>query len=224
MTRDDIITLTANRVKSHLSGESLPAGQAGTGHDWWHVYRVWQNAIHIGKQEKVDMFVVELAALLHDIADWKFHRGDEEAGPREARAWMEKLNVQPDVVRRVCEIIKEVSFKGARVQSSPETREGMVVQDADRLDALGAIGIARAFAYGGHKGQEIYNPDIPPTLHKSFEEYKNSNGTTINHFHEKLLLLKNIMNTETAKRIAEERHKYIEGFLERFLCEWKGEG
>jgi uncharacterized protein len=170
------------------------------------------------------MFVVELAALLHDIADWKFNSGDEKASSRASREWLVNLSVDAPTIDHVCQILDDLSFKGAGVQTQMKTREGMVVQDADRLDALGAIGIARAFAYGGHKGREMYNPGIPPTLHQSFEEYKSDNGTTINHFHEKLLLLKNLMNTETAKRIAEERHKYIEGFLERFLCEWKGEG
>ncbi len=168
------------------------------------------------------MFVVELAALLHDIADWKFHDGDDSAGPREARLWLEKLKVEPEVIDRVCTVIKEVSFKGAGVQTIPTTLEGRVVQDADRLDALGAIGIARAFAYGGHKGSEIYNPEIPPTLHRSFEEYKKGRGTTINHFHEKLLLLKDRMNTASGKRRAGERHRFLRDYLERFLAEWEG--
>ena len=215
MNPSEVIARTANHIKTLLSGES-------TGHDWWHVYRVWQNAIHIGKQEKADMFVVELASLLHDIADWKFHSGDDSAGPREARKWLEKLNVDSNVTNRVCTIVNEVSFKGAGIRTTPTTLEGQVVQDADRLDALGAIGIARAFAYGGYKGQEIYNPEITPALHKSFEEYKNSDGTTINHFHEKLLLLKDLMNTTSGRRMAEQRHEYLVKFLERFHLEWEG--
>lgn len=217
MTRQAIVRETAEHVKSRLSGEH-------TGHDWWHVHRVWHNAVHIGKQEKAEMFVVELAALLHDIADWKFHNGDDSAGPREAQRWLEKLNVEPDVINRVRMVIREVSFKGAGVHTTPSTLEGMVVQDADRLDAIGAIGIARAFAYGGHKGQEIYNPDIPPTLHASFEEYKTRNGPTINHFHEKLLLLKELMNTLTGRKMAEQRHEYLVNFLEQFRLEWEGKG
>ncbi|HET6272011.1 MAG TPA: HD domain-containing protein [Bacteroidota bacterium] len=210
-----IVEQTAAHVKQKLTGE-------GTGHDWWHIQRVRQMAIRIAKQENADPFRVELAALLHDIADWKFHGGDETAGPREARVWLEKIGVEKAVIDHVCEIIHDLSFKGAGVKTRMRTKEGMVVQDADRLDALGAIGIARAFAYGGHRGQELYNPDILPTLHKSFEEYKNANGTTINHFHEKLLLLKNLMNTATARALAEERHAYMEAFLARFMREWGG--
>lgn len=215
MRQAELIQKTANHVKQLLSGEH-------TGHDWWHMSRVWQNALHIGKAEGADMFVVELAALLHDIADWKFHGGDEKAGSRAAREWLVGQSVETAVIDHVCQIIDDLSFKGARVPGSMKTREGMVVQDADRLEALGAIGIARAFAYGGHKGQEIYNPDIPPTLHASFEAYKNSNGTTINHFHEKLLLLKDLMNTHTGRMMAEQRHEYIVKFLERFHLEWEG--
>jgi uncharacterized protein len=215
MTPAAIIQKTADYVKQLLSGET-------TGHDWWHVYRVWQNALHIGKQEKVDMFVVELAALLHDIADWKFHGGDEKAGSRAAREWLMTQSVAPPVADHACQIIDDLSFKGAGVRTAMKTKEGMVVQDADRLDALGAIGIARAFAYGGHKGQAIYNPDISPTLHASFEEYKKRDGTTINHFHEKLLLLKDLMNTQTGRRMAEQRHEYLVNFLEQFHLEWEG--
>jgi uncharacterized protein len=211
----EIISQTSSHVKRTLSGE-------GSGHDWFHVERVWKNAVHIGEQENVDMFIVELAALLHDIADWKFTNGDESAGPRAARAWLESMNVDENSIGHVCDIIKNLSFKGAGVKTAMKTKEGMVVQDADRLDALGAIGIARAFAYGGHKGSELYNPDVKPEFHTTFEQYKKSRGNTINHFYEKLLLLKDLMNTETAKRIAEERHAYMERFLERFLEEWKG--
>lgn len=214
--QQDIIALTVDHVQAKLSGE-------GTGHDWFHVERVWKNAKHIARDEQVDMLVVELAALLHDIADWKFADGDETAGPREARAWLEKLNVNENTITHVCDIIKDLSFKGAGVSSTMKTREGMVVQDADRLDALGAIGIARAFAYGGHKGSELYNPDVKPEFHASFEQYKQSRGNTINHFHEKLLLLKDLMNTETGKRIAGRRHAYMEEFLQQFHEEWKGQ-
>lgn len=215
MGNQEIIQQTADHVKSLLSGEH-------TGHDWWHIYRVWQMAKRIGKDEGADVFVVELAALLHDIADWKFHDGDDEAGPREARLWLEKLHVASEAIDRVCTVIKEISFKGAGVQTTPSTLEGKVVQDADRVDALGAIGIARAFAYGGHKGREIYNPNSQPVHHQTFEEYKNSSGPTINHFHEKLLLLKDLLNTPTARNIAEHRHAYMEEYLERFLQEWNG--
>ncbi|MBX2990668.1 MAG: HD domain-containing protein [Bacteroidetes bacterium] len=210
-----IIAATAEYVKAKLSGE-------GSGHDWFHVERVWKNARHIGTEEQVDMFIVELAALLHDIADWKFAGGDDSAGPREARTWLESLKVDEETIAHVCDIIMNLSFKGAGVKSAMHTREGMVVQDADRLDALGAIGIARAFAYGGHKGSELYNPDVKPEFHTSFEQYKNSRGNTINHFYEKLLLLKDLMNTETAGKMAEQRHTVMEVFLEQFLAEWNG--
>ena len=210
-----VIDRTAEHVQRMLSADN-------TGHDWWHVNRVWKNAVLIGREEHADMFIVELAALLHDIADWKFRDGDHAAGAREARQWLEKLNVDPGAIERVCTIINEVSFKGAGVQTTPSTLEGMVVQDADRLDALGAIGIARAFSYGGHKGNPIHAPDIPLSLHQSFEEYKNRKSTTINHFHEKLLLLKDRMNTAAGKRLAEERHRFLQSYLDRFLAEWEG--
>jgi uncharacterized protein len=192
------------------------------GHDWHHVERVWKMARHIGEREAADMFVVELAALLHDIADWKFHDGDETAGPREARKWLESLGVEEQTIAHVCGIIKDLSFKGAGVTSVMKTLEGKVVQDADRLDAIGAIGIARAFAYGGYKQREIHNPSQQPVHHSSFEEYKNSSGTTINHFYEKLLLLKDLMNTPTARERAEERHRFMQEYLERFFREWDG--
>lgn len=215
MDKKTIIKQTEEYVKKTLEGET-------SGHDWWHIYRVWKNAIHIGKQENVDLFVVQLAALLHDIADWKFHSGDLSIGPKLAREWLEKMEVEEQVISHVCEIIEGISFKGSGVKSQMKTKEGMIVQDADRLDAMGAIGICRAFAYGSHKGREMYNPDIKPKMHKTFEEYKNNKGTTINHFYEKLLLLKDLMNTPTAKKIAEERHKFMEQFLDRFFKEWEG--
>jgi uncharacterized protein len=216
MTTSDIVARTADHVRTLLSGE-------GSGHDWWHVYRVWQNALHIGMIESVDLFTVELAALLHDIADWKFHGGDEFAGSRAARAWLTGLQVEPPVIDHVCRIIDGLSFKGAGVTLPMKSREGMVVQDADRLDALGAIGIARAFAYGGSRGREMHNPAIPPQFHSTFEEYKNSTGTTLNHFHEKLLLLKDRMNTPTGKQMALDRHAYMQAFVDRFLGEWRGD-
>ncbi len=215
MPDDEIVQRTASHVRSLLSGD-------GSGHDWWHIFRVWTIAKRIGAEEPVDMVVVELAALLHDIADWKFHNGDEKEGPRKAREWLHCIGVEEGIIDHVCTIIEELSFKGAGTATPMSTREGMVVQDADRLDAIGAIGIARAFAYGGFKQRILYDPEIPPTLHQSFEEYKRSEGTTINHFHEKLLLLKDRMNTATAKGIAEERHRFMEEYLRRFHEEWKG--
>lgn len=201
--------------------ETLAVG--GAGHDWWHVYRVWKNALHIAQTETVDLFIVELAALLHDIADHKFHGGDETIGPKTARAWLEKLDVDEAVIAHVTEIIASLSFKGAKVATPMRTPEGMVVQDADRLDAIGAIGIARAFAYGGSKGRLLHDPTMPVEMHASFESYKNSPAPTINHFYEKLLLLKDLMNTATARKIAEGRHVYMEEFLAQFYAEWDGQ-
>ena len=215
MNKEKIIAQTAEHIRLKLEGE-------GSGHDWWHVYRVWKNAIHIGKQEKADLFVIELAALLHDIADWKFHDGNEDIGPRLAREWLETLSVEESIIAHVCRIIRAISFKGAGVKNSMDSTEGLIVQDADRLDAMGAIGIARTFAYGGSKHREMYNPTVNQQLHASFEQYKNSEGTTINHFYEKLLLLKDLMNTATAKEIAENRHKYMQEFLQQFFLECEG--
>lgn len=214
MDRASIIDATAGHVRARLSGE-------GSGHDWFHVERVWKMANFLADKEGGDRFVIELAALLHDIADWKFS-GDETSGEREARAWLQHLGVDAGTINHVCEIIAGLSFKGAGVPSTMKTLEGMIVQDADRLDAIGAIGIARAFAYGGYTHREMHNPSGAPTLHQSFEEYRNSNGTTVNHFYEKLLLLKDRMNTNTARQLAEERHAFMEEFLQRFLDEWEG--
>ena len=210
----DEILKTANYVKGELQGE-------GSGHDWWHIYRVWQLAKHIGEAEGADLRITELGALLHDIADWKFH-GTLEAGPRKTREWLTGINVDAVTIDEVCGIVRDISYKGAGVATPMKTLAGMCVQDADRLEALGAIGIGRAFAYGGYKQREMHNPTIPAQLHQDFEQYKSSNGTTINHFYEKLLLLKDRMNTETGRRIALERHEYMEKFLEQFYAEWEG--
>jgi len=217
MNKKDIIQKTANHVKSLLTGES-------SGHDWWHIYRVWKTASTIAKSESnVDSFVIELAALLHDISDHKFNGGDLEAGPRIAREWLLSIDVDPNVAEHVAKIISQTSFKGANVSSSMTTKEGKIVQDADRLDAIGAIGIARTFAYGGHKGREMYNPAIKSQMHDSFESYSSNTSPTINHFYEKLLLLKNLMNTKTAKEIAKKRHEYMKNYLDRFFNEWEGQ-
>src|SRR5688500_1654153 len=217
MSKASIIEQTAAHVKQTFSGE-------GSGHDWWHIYRVWQNAQHVGQAEgDVDLYIVELAALLHDIADWKFHDGDLDAGPRAARQWLESLQVEESIIAHVCEIIANLSFKGAGEKVATLSREGQVVQDADRLDAIGAVGIARTFAYGGHKSREMYNPDEPPQHHQTFEQYRANQGSTINHFYEKLLLLRDRMNTATARQLADERHTFMEQFLDRFFREWAGE-
>lgn len=213
----DQISRTEQFVKQRLYGE-------GSGHDWWHIVRVRNLAVHLAEHEDADKTVVELAALLHDVADWKFHGGDEHAGSRLARQWLTELGAGADTTDHVCAIIDTVSFKGAGVACvKMSTKEGMVVQDADRLDAIGAIGIGRAFAYGGHAIRLMHDPDEKPYMHESFEAYKASKGTTINHFYEKLLLLKNRMNTETAKKMAARRHEYMERFLEQFFAEWQGE-
>lgn len=214
MTNEEILQATLDHVRQEFQGDS-------SGHDWWHIHRVWKNALAICRQEPADRFVVELAALLHDLDDWKLNPASDGT-PIRAEAWLRQMNVATEVREQVCSIITRLSFKGAGVENQIDTLEGRIVQDADRLDALGAVGIGRAFAYGGHKGRVLHDPDEPPQLHATFEQYKNSQGTTLNHFHEKLLLLKERMNTQTAKRIAETRHVYMEGFLEQFLKEWDG--
>jgi uncharacterized protein len=183
---------------------------------------VRNTALFLAKSEGADLFIVELAALLHDIADWKFHDGDEYTGGKVAKEWLSSMGISKNSISVICEIIRTISFKGAGVESAMRSMEGMVVQDADRLDALGAIGIARAFTYGGYAHRELHNPECVPKFHLSFEDYKGSKGTTVNHFYEKLLLLKGRMNTETAKRIAHKRHLFLEEFLERFFDEWEG--
>jgi len=215
MERESVIARTQAFVRERLEGET-------SGHDWWHVHRVWLTAIEIGSAEGVDLDVVQLAALLHDIADAKFHDGDEEIGSRTAAAWLCSLDVDKQTVDHVAQIIREMSFKGAGVETPMPTREGMVVQDADRLDALGAIGIARAFAYGGSRGRVLYDPESAPVMHATVDEYRSHQGSTLNHFFEKLLLLKDRMNTESARRIANERHQFLEDFLGQFLAEWDG--
>lgn len=211
--KQQIIDKTIQFVRQKLEGE-------GSGHDWWHVYRVYKNALNIVASEEADEFIVSLGALLHDIADFKFHGGDTEVGPRVAKEWLESLSVDENIIKQVEHIVRNVSFKGAKVKSTMETIEGKIVQDADRLDAIGAIGIARTFAYGGYKEREIYNPDIKPELHDSFEKYKNNESHSINHFYEKLLLLKDLMNTETGRKVADERHKFMELYLQQFYDEW----
>ena len=212
----DLIEKTRRMVETQFQGEA-------SGHDWQHVYRVWAVARKLAKEEGAHPTIVELAALLHDIADWKFHDGDEAEGPKRARHWLEQNNTPLIIIDSVCEIIATLSYKGAGVATPMKTIEGQVVQDADRLDAIGAIGIARTFAYGGYKNRSLYDPDEPPVLHQNFEAYKNNRGHTINHFYEKLLLLKDRMNTDSAQRWAEKRHNFMERYLEQFFGEWNGE-
>jgi len=216
MDEDNTINKTVAFVKNTLR-------ETEGGHDWWHIYRVWKNAQHIAKNEKdLDILVVELGSLLHDIADSKFHNGDEEIGPKAARDFLESLQIEEHVIFHVESIVRHVSFKGSLEGQTWTSPELSVVQDADRLDALGAIGIARTFSYGGHKDREIYNPGVKPNLNMTKEEYKNSTAPSINHFYEKLLLLKGLMNTETGKEMAAERHEFMERFLEQFYAEWEG--
>lgn len=185
-------------------------------HDWWHVWRVWQMAKRIAEAEQADLYLVELAALCHDLEDWKYPH-DPVIEPL-----LTELRVPPPTIRQVLDICQRVSFKGAGVPDEMPTLEGQVVQDADRLDAMGAIGIARAFAYGGSKHRPLYDPAEPPELHASFEAYRNKSGSSLAHFYEKLLLLKDRMHTPTARKIARERHRYMEKFVKRFLIEWEG--
>ena len=193
------------------------------GHDWFHMERVYKNALLIAREEDCDLAVVKLGALLHDIADSKFHDGDETICPKTARAFLEKEKVEEVTIQHVIDIIENISFKGGNFEKNFHSKELAIVQDADRLDALGAIGIARTFNYGGFKNRVLYNPEIAPNLNMSKEEYKNSEAPTLNHFYEKLLLLKDKMNTETGKKIALERHHYMENFLSQFYAEWEGE-
>ena len=215
MNQEEIISKTVDFVKKELA-------DAEGGHDWWHIYRVWKNACNIAQSEDVDLLVVELGALLHDIADSKFHAGNEEIGPQKARAFLEKIGVDESIILHISNIIRYVSFKGGNHEQKFKSPELDVVQDADRLDAIGAIGIARTFNYGGFKNRALYDPSIPPKLDMTKEEYKKSTAPTINHFYEKLLLLKDRMNTKTGKKLAEERHHYMEQFLEQFYKEWEG--
>jgi uncharacterized protein len=216
MTQESIIEHTLSYVKSALAN-------AEGGHDWWHIYRVWQLSKHIAASEKAYLMVVELGALLHDIADSKFNDGDETVGPRKAREFLKSLEIEDTIINHVENIIKNISFKGGNEAQKFKSLELDIVQDADRLDAMGAIGIARTFNYGGFKNREMYNPDIQPKLNMTKEEYKNSSAPTLNHFYEKLLLLKDRMNTRTGKQMAEKRHLYMEDYLNEFFKEWNGE-
>ena len=220
MNQETITQKTTDFVKEALS-------DAEGGHDWWHIYRVWKLSAHIAQTEKVDMFIVELGALLHDIADSKFHGGDEEIGPRKAREFLSSLGVQEDVIIHVGNIISNISFKGGKHDQKFKSPELDVIQDADRLDGMGAMGIARTFSYGGSKNRIMHDPENNPKLNMSKEEYIKESvdceSTSINHFYEKLLLLKDRMNTHTGKSMAEHRHRFLEQFLDEFYKEWNGE-
>lgn len=215
METDKILENTIHFVKDQLKG-------AEGGHDWFHIERVYNNALLISKKETGNIFVVSLAALLHDIADSKFHNGDESIGPKIAKEFLQTQNIKLEIIEHVVNIIKNTSFKGGNFTKDFESKELDIVQDADRLDAIGAIGIARCFNYGGFKEREIYNPKIKPNLKMTKEEYKNANAPSINHFYEKLLLLKNRMNTNTGKALAEKRHAFMLLYLDQFYREWNG--
>ncbi|WP_167610022.1 HD domain-containing protein [Maribellus sediminis] len=206
-----LLKATEDYIKAYFENE-------GSGHDWWHIYRVKKVALQIAKTEGGDIFHIELAALLHDLDDWKLNGGSKVSKTFE---WLSKMDVSEQDIEKVLEIIHEVSYKGAGVPTPASSLEAKIVQDADRLDAIGAIGIARTFAYGGNKNRLIYNPAVQPENHDSFEAYKKTNAPTINHFYEKLLLLKDRMNTQTAKELAEKRHQFMEDFLEQFFNEWE---
>lgn len=216
MNKEIAIQKTIEFVKEALS-------EAEGGHDWWHIYRVWQLSKHIAASENADLLVMELGALLHDIADSKFHDGDEQIGPQKAREFLKSIGVEEMVIAHVVNIIDNISFKGGNQVQKFKSLELDIVQDADRLDAMGAIGIARTFNYGGFKNREIYNPDKKPNLNMIKEEYKHSTAPTLNHFYEKLLLLKDRMNTDTGSRMAEQRHLFMEAYLDEFYKEWSGE-
>ena len=211
-----IINNTILFVKNQLA-------HAEGGHDWFHIERVYKNALLIAEEEECDLTVVKLGALLHDIADSKFHGGDETVGPKTARTFLESQNVSEDIILHVIAIIENISFKGGNFEKKFNSKELEIVQDADRLDALGAIGIARTFNYGGFKNRPLYNPNIQPNMSMNKEEYKNSESPTLNHFYEKLLLLKDKMNTETGKKIAQKRHNFMMTFLSQFYAEWDGQ-
>ena len=212
---EEIISNTIAFVKEELQN-------AEGGHDWFHIERVYKNAMLISETEKVDKTVVVLGSLLHDIADSKFHYGDESVGPKKARQFLNSQNISEETIEHIIKIIENVSFKGGNKHQEFHSKELGVVQDADRLDALGAIGIARTFNYGGFKNRKLYDPEIKPNLNMTASEYKASDAPTINHFYEKLLLLKQLMNTKTGRKIAEERHQFMETFLQQFYAEWEG--
>ena len=216
MDNSDLVHKTILFVQEKLEN-------AEGGHDWFHTERVYKNALLIAEKEVCDVSIVKLAALLHDIADSKFHDGDETIGPKIAREFLESENADEVTIQHVINIIVNLSFKGGKTEKTFSSVELDIVQDADRLDAMGAIGIARTFNYGGFKNRPLYNPNIAPNLHMSKEEYKNSEAPTINHFYEKLLLLRDKMNTETGGKIAQERHQFMINFLSQFYAEWDGE-
>ncbi|MCE4566133.1 HD domain-containing protein [Maribellus sp. CM-23] len=213
MRQNEVLKRTEDHIKELFEGE-------GSGHDWWHIFRVRNLALKISELEGGNRFTIEMAALLHDLDDWKLQTDNHTS---RARTWLEQMDVEKAQQEKILQVISEVSFKGAEVETAATSTEAKIVQDADRLDAIGAIGIARTFAYGGNKNRLMYDPSIPPVMHNSFDDYKKSTAPTINHFYEKLLLLKERLNTSAALQIANERHIFMETFLDRFFGEWNGE-
>lgn len=211
----EILKIITEKVKYRFESE-------GSGHDWWHIERVRLMSLKLAESESANLFIVELAALLHDVADHKLHGGDVAAGLLLIENWLIEVECPSEIIKAVLHIVSKVSYKGAEVADEPMSLEGQIVQDADRLDAIGAIGIARAFAYGGHKGRLLYDPTVPLEMHDSFETYKSSVAPTINHFYEKLLLLKDRLSTTAAREIAQERHLFMENYLSQFMHEWNG--
>ncbi len=206
----EVLLQTENYVKEYFKDE-------GSGHDWWHIHRVRNLALNISEQEGGNVFIIELAALLHDLDDWKLVNPDDES---KTEAWLKSINLSQEETTKIIEIIEQVSFKGAGVETKAISTEAKIAQDADRLDAIGAIGIARTFAYGGNKNRLMYDPDIKSEMHQSFDAYQKTTAPTINHFYEKLLLLKDRLNTKTAINIAKSRHLFMEDFLKQFFDEW----
>lgn len=211
--QNEVLKRTEDHIKELFDGE-------GSGHDWWHIFRVRNLALKISEHEGGERFTIEMAALLHDLDDWKLQTDNNAS---KAEVWLKQMDVEAAQQEKILQVISEVSFKGAEVETATTSKEAKIVQDADRLDAIGAIGIARTFAYGGNKNRLMYDPSIPPVMHNSFDDYKKSTAPTINHFYEKLLLLKERLNTSAALQIANERHVFMETFLDRFFGEWNGE-
>ncbi len=216
MNKEKVIKETTKYVQARLQ-------KNGGSHDWWHVERVLKNSLAIASKEKnADIFVVKLGALLHDVADFKFNDGDETLGGKVAQEWLKQSGVDEQTISQVIHIVDNVSFKGLGVDSKMTSLEGKIVQDGDRLDAMGAIGIGRTFAYGGHVGRLLYDPHGKAKKHKNFEEYKKESDSTVHHFYEKTLHLKDLMNTKTGKKLAQARHKFLLGYLKEFYAEWGG--
>jgi len=216
MEKQEVINSIVVQLKNEFANES-------TGHDWFHIERVWKNAKQIAQHEGGDLFVIELAALLHDIADHKFFENADKLAESRIREMLGNLNVEEDTINKVVYIVQHCSFKGGVEENKMKMHEGLIIQDADRLDAIGAIGIARTFAFGGKFGSILYHPDVKPANFVSVQEYRDNRTHTINHFYEKLLLLKDKMNTNTGRRLAEDRHSFMEKFLSQFYAEWEGQ-